>query len=103
MIRPNLESISSMLVTSLPLRVALPIGSHPDTTPARTHHAPLPYTPAATAPGTQPDGKFSSLIGVYLLSTAILSLQSLFVKKNSVKRKEPLFQGSVLLNHNLLR
>lgn len=67
------EDISSMLVTSFPPRVALPIGSHPDTIPARTHEASLPYTRAATATGTEPEGKFSSLIGVYLLSTAILS------------------------------
>ena len=32
----------------------LPIGSHPETMPARTHEASLPYTRAATATGTDP-------------------------------------------------
>lgn len=39
MIRPYRESISSIVVTNLPLRVALPIGSHPEIIPALTHEA----------------------------------------------------------------
>jgi hypothetical protein len=87
--------MSSILVTSLPFLVALPIGSQPDTMPALTHDESFPYTRDTTDTGTEPDLNFFSSIGLDLLFEIILEQEFPYVKTTTVEVSKKKKQSSL--------